>query len=265
LDEGGQTVSGAVLGTPSYMAPEQARGSKEVGPACDVYALGAILYECLSGRPPFKAASAYDTILQVVADEPVPVRVLQPQVPRDLETICHKCLHKEPRRRYASALALAGDLRRFLDGEPIQGRPVGRVERAWRWCRRNRGVTSLLVALGLALVGGLAVLAWAVRERIRADDEKVTRLRADNDRLRVVQEKEMEETRRRQSEASRWEQRAAVAEAEGFYPRAALCYGRALEQFDRPETRARWLAARQRSLVPLATSSRRVLTSTLDY
>jgi serine/threonine-protein kinase len=161
LEGGGHTASGAILGTPSYMAPEQAGGqTKEVGAAADIYALGAILYECLTGRPPFQAATPLDTVLQVVSDDPVPPGRLNAQVPRDLETVCLKCLHKDPRRRYASAEAMAEDLGRWLAGKPIQARPVGRLERAWLWAKRYPAVAGLLGAFVVALLLGIAVSTY---------------------------------------------------------------------------------------------------------
>jgi serine/threonine-protein kinase len=129
LDEPGHTATGEVLGTPAYMAPEQAAGKKDVGPLTDVWALGAILYECLTGRPPFKAATAFETIQQVVSEDPAPPRQFNALVPRDLEMVCLKALAKEPGRRYASAGDMASDLRRFLGGDVIAARARGR----WWW------------------------------------------------------------------------------------------------------------------------------------
>jgi tetratricopeptide (TPR) repeat protein len=157
----GPTRTGDVMGTPSYMAPEQAGGVvRQLGRATDVYALGAILYELLTGRPPFRSHSAMETMLQVLRQEPVPPRRLQPNVPRDLETICLKCLEKQPSRRYPTAEALADDLHRFLAGKPIQARPVNYWERSLKWARRRPAVAALLSVSALATVLLLVVWGW---------------------------------------------------------------------------------------------------------
>ncbi len=159
----GQTQTGDIMGTPSYMSPEQAAGrTREIGPATDIYALGTILYDLLTGRPPFQGTSILETLEQVRSQEPVPPSRFQLKLPRDLETICLKCLQKDVPRRYATARDLAEDLRRFQAGEPIQARPVGLLERGVRWCRRNPIVATLLAALAVVVVTCtvFAVLVW---------------------------------------------------------------------------------------------------------
>lgn len=154
-DEGTARV-GALIGTPSYMAPEQARGVGEVGPAADVYALGAILYEMLAGRPPFRGTTPEETALQVITQEPVPPAQLQPKIPPDLETICLACLEKTPTDRYASAEDLAEDLRRFLAGEPILAQAGRLPDRVRTWARRHPVTMAVLLILSLVAV----FLAW---------------------------------------------------------------------------------------------------------
>jgi serine/threonine-protein kinase len=154
------TGSGEVLGTPSFMAPEQAAGMKRrIGPATDVYALGAMLYQLLTGRPPFDADTPMQTMLQVLHDEPVPPRQLQPKVPRDLQTICLKCLEKAVEQRYSDAAALANDLHAFLSGEPILARPVSRGERVARWVQQ-RPLVAVGGGLALVMLVGLLVGAF---------------------------------------------------------------------------------------------------------
>ncbi len=175
--DGGQTRTGAVMGTPRYMAPEQASGkTHSVGPAADVYALGAILYECLTGLPPFRGDSVLETLEQVRTREPTSLCQLRRGTPRDLETICLKCLRKEPERRYASAEALAEDLRRWREGKPIAARAVGGVERAVKWVRRHAVASALAAAVLLATVLGVAGVVWKyVEARHEADKAKAAR------------------------------------------------------------------------------------------
>ena len=159
------TVSGQVLGSPNYMPPEQATGKRgRVSRRSDVYALGAILYHALTGRPPFVGEGVAETVQQVLNAEPVSPRVLNPGVPADLETVCLKCLEKEPAKRYATAQLLAEELGRFLNGQPVLARPIGLAGKVWRWCRRKPLVASLAGAVVVTLLSGFAGVLWQWRQ-----------------------------------------------------------------------------------------------------
>ncbi len=171
------THTGAILGTPAYMAPEQASGQRSlVTTATDVYGLGALLYALLTGHAPFRGESVADTLLQVRERSPEPIRKSNVKVPRDLETISARCLEREPRRRYASANAVAHDLELWLRGEPITARPVGKLERGWMWCRRNPLVAGLIASVAMALILGTTVsTVFAVRASNQAWTERIVR------------------------------------------------------------------------------------------
>ena len=219
-DRSRQTASGAIMGTPAYMAPEQAEGRLEdVGPRADVYALGATLYECLTGRAPFTGTSVLDTLEQVRSQDPIPPSRLTPKLPRDLETICLKCLQKEPARRYASAAALADDLQRYLDGKPIRARPVSAWERTLKWARRRPAQAALVVALLLVVLASTAgALFYGLYQ-----EQQANAVRDKEERSRQV--------------LDLWA-RGQAAETARRYPEARDAYVQALAKLDSDATAA---------------------------
>jgi tetratricopeptide (TPR) repeat protein len=249
----GHTRPDQMLGTPAYMAPEQALCQhRQVGPAADVYALGAILYEVLTGRPPFRAETPLDTALLVVTEDPVPPRRLQPTLPADLETICLKCLRKEPGDRYARALDLADDLRRFQAGEPIRARPVPAWERALKWARRHPTSAALAGAVLLAVLGGTSGAVFyglykgqqaADREREAAAERRQLGRRQRVELLRA-QGREAEDAGNLDAARDRWA--AALALLDGDGSPGAEDLRRSLEEHrDRADAQLREDAARR--------------------
>ncbi len=211
-DDGSATRTGTVIGTPSYMAPEQARGDTHIiGPATDQYALGAMLYEMLTGKPPFAAARQVDTILQVIKNEPIPPRQLVEKTPLDLETICLKALQKDIAKRYANCGEFAEDLGRFLRNEPILARPVGRVERAIRWCRRNPVVASLsatAIALLLFVAVGASLAAFTLSKKnaeLAIQTEKANRSAEAEKKSADAEKKQAQIARENEAEARKQE------------------------------------------------------------
>lgn len=203
-DNSHETTEGQIIGSPCYMSPEQADGRVAfVGPASDVYALGGVLYNCLTGGPPFKSASCHETLKQVIEREPQRLRSINASVPRDLETIVHKCLEKEISRRYRTAQELVDELQRFLSGQPIVARPVSTTERSWRWCQRNPMVASLAAVSTVLAILMLIVVPftlWIRTELARVGKLKSiaesNRLEAEADKLKS--EQLLSETRARE-------------------------------------------------------------------
>ena len=212
------TATGQVLGTPSYMPPEQAGGeSKDIGPLSDVYSLGAILYCLLTGRPPFQAASTMETLIQVLQQEAVSPRLLNSKVPRDLETICLKCLEKEPPKRYPSAAAFAEDLRRFLTNEPIVARPISPWERALKWAKRRPAIAAMTAAIILAVFVGVSGIAWQWREAESARQVSATTAVAEAEARRLAENSRQAETdARSKAETERDAKDRALQRAEGL-------------------------------------------------
>ena len=206
------TLDGSAVGTPSYMAPEQVSGnSADLTVAVDIYSLGGIFYELLLQRPPFASESVVEVLRQVAHEEPISPRSLRPEIPRDVETICLTCLAKEPAQRYPTADAMADDLERWLDGRPVRARPVGAVERVWRWARRNP-VPAALGAVALSLLLAVAVGSSIAARRLSVSRAETT------EHLRSALLAQAKASRMTGRMGQRWETLAALKEAAAIRP-----------------------------------------------
>ncbi|MCA9072164.1 MAG: protein kinase, partial [Planctomycetaceae bacterium] len=214
------TRTGQIIGTPSYMSPEQASGQKDlVGPGSDVYSLGAVLFELLTGGPPFRAATSVETVRQVIEDNPPSPRILNPAVPRDLETICLKCLEKSPARRYVSAGELAEELRRFQRGQPIRARRISHWEQSWRWCRRHPMIAGLSASVALLLltisIGG-AILTFQLNSALQ---------QSEHDREQAVDDRNAAQEAERKAKQSQLDALVAEAHASRYSGRTGQRFG----------------------------------------
>jgi WD40 repeat protein len=219
-----ETCSGVPIGSTSYMAPEQATGRlREHGPATDVYALGVILYELLTGQPPHRGETDLETLHLVSNQDPPPPRAARPNLPRDLETICLKCLEKRPIRRYASALELTVDLRRFLDGKPIRARPVSACQRAGKWARRRPVHAALAVVIALSLASIVGVLVWS-SAWLRQQNHNLSEVVARAEQHTRIAERSLQESRIEVARAEERDHNAQLAERSALASQVKLIH-----------------------------------------